>query len=105
MSFLKKLFGSKGRTSEAGTQSQPLIKGAEIDYNGFIIHATPFKESGQYQSCGIIMKEIDGVKHEHRFIRADRFSSAEDAVAMIHIKARQIIDEQGESLFPPVAGV
>jgi len=31
-------------------------------------------------------------------IRADRFSGG-DAVLMIHIKTRQIIDEQGERIF------
>jgi len=99
MSFLKKLFGGK-RQENTADQRLSAIDGAEIEYGGFIIRATPFKEAGQYQSCGVILKDIGGVRHEHRFIRADRFAGLEDAVAMIHIKARQIIDEQGERLFP-----
>jgi len=99
MSFLKKLFGGKSQANKAA--GSPDVKGGEIEYNGFIIRATPYKDSGQYQSCGIILKEIDGVVREHRFVRADRFSGLEDAVTMIHIKARQIIDEQGERIFPP----
>jgi len=101
MSFLKKFFGGRGRSVEKNSQKQPVIEGGEINYNGFIIRATPYQEAGQYQSCGVIIKEIGGVVREHRFVRADRFSGLEDAVAMIHIKARQIIDEQGERLFPP----
>jgi len=96
MSFLKRLFGGK---TQGQDEVPPSITGADIEYNGFTIRATPFKESGQYQSCGVILKDIDGVLREHRFIRADRFSGLEDAVSMIHIKARQIIDEQGERLF------
>jgi len=98
MSFLKRLFGAKNREAE-DAQHLPNLEGAEIEYNGFVIRATPFKEAGQYQSCGVISKEIDGVVCEHRFIRADRFSTTQDAVAMIHVKARQIIDEQGAKLF------
>jgi len=91
MSFLKKLFGGRNQ-KDGDSQQQPIIDGAEIEYSGFIIRATPFKEAGQYQSCGVILKEIDGTLREYRFIRADRFT-------MIHIKARQIIDEQGNTLF------
>jgi len=100
MSFLKRLFGGKKRQGE-GAAAQPALnlEGAEIEYNGFIIRATPYLEGGQYQSCGVILKQVDGVMREHRFIRADRFSGVEDAVLMIHTKARQIINEQGEKIF------
>jgi len=98
MSFLKKLFSGKKNSTDAETPSVP-VKGGEIEYSGFIIRATPFKEAGQYQSCGVILREVNGVVREHRFVRADRFSGLEDAVTMIHIKARQIIDEQGEKIF------
>jgi len=104
MSFLKKLFGGK-KSQGDGAAAQPALnlKGAEVEYNGFIIRATPYLEGGQYQSCGVILKEIDGEMREHRFIRADRFSGTEDAVLMIHTKARQIIDEQGERIFTPTS--
>jgi len=95
MSFFKKLFGLG-----AGGQGEAVaVSGAEIDYNGYHIRATPFKEAGQYQSCGVISKQIAGELREHRFVRADRFSGLEDAVAMIHAKGRQIIDEQGDRIF------
>ncbi|MHC5307816.1 HlyU family transcriptional regulator [Bartonella sp. LJL80] len=95
MSFLKKLFGKNG----SDTTENAKIPGAKIEYQGFVIEATPYKSEGQLQSCGMITKDISGEIKEHRFVRADRFSQMEDAVRMIHIKARQIIDEQGENIF------
>jgi len=99
MSFFRKLFGGSKRQGAGAAQPALNLKGAEIEYNGFIIRATPYLEGGQYQSCGVICKEIDGEMREHRFIRADRFAGVEDAVLMIHTKARQIINEQGDKIF------
>ena len=93
MSFLKKLFGLGGGEAPQEARAEPQ------DYEGFTILATPYKEGGQYQLCGVISKEIDGERREHRFIRADRFASMDDAVEMTLMKARQIIDQQGERIF------
>lgn len=96
MSFLKKLFGGKSGDAPAANdahRSQPQ------EYKGFVVVATPYRENGQYQLCGVISKEIDGAAREHRFIRADRFPGLDDAVEMTFLKARQIIDQQGERLF------
>lgn len=95
MSFFKKLFGGGG--DSAAPSSKPA---GEAEHKGFIIQATPFKaDGGQYQTCGVISKEIDGVVKEHKFIRADRFASLEDVVSITLNKGRQIVDEQGERLF------
>lgn len=94
MSFLKRLFGGG---SEASKASDTAVK--EIEHNGFRIRATPFKEGGQFQTCGIISKEIGGLVKEYRFIRADRFASLDDAVDVSFKKGKQLIEEQGESIF------
>jgi hypothetical protein len=94
MSFLKRLFGGGGESSGGSTAAA-----AEAEHKGFLIRATPFKEGGQFQTCGVISKEVGGVLKEHRFIRADRFTSLEDAANHAVIKGRQVIDEQGERLF------
>lgn len=93
MSFWKKLFG--GGPAAGGEEPA----GEPVEHNGFTIRATPFTEGGQYQTCGVITKEIGGEVKEHRFIRADRFASKDDAVEVTLRKARQIIDEQGERIF------
>ena len=93
MSFWKKLFGS----GEGGGKTEPASE--PVEHDGFIIRATPFTEGGQYQTCGIITKEIGGEVKEHKFIRADRFASRDDAVEVTLRKARQLIDQQGEKIF------
>ncbi|ODT08655.1 MAG: hypothetical protein ABS58_01305 [Mesorhizobium sp. SCN 65-20] len=94
MSFLKRLFGGGG-----GGDAQAPAAAKEIEYKGFAIKATPYKEGGQFQTCGVVSKEVDGVVKEHKFIRADRFSTLDDAVEVSLTKGRQLVDEQGERMF------
>jgi hypothetical protein len=98
MSFLKRLFGLGG--GEGQQDAGPAKAAKEIEHKGFTIAATPYKsDGGQYQTCGVISKEIDGTLKEHRFVRADRFAGLDDAVDVSLSKGRQIIDEQGERIF------
>ncbi|GAB1582532.1 HlyU family transcriptional regulator [Phyllobacterium phragmitis] len=98
MSFLKRLFGGGGGR-DAGEAPAEAATAKEAEHNGFLIRATPYNEGGQYQTCGVISKEVNGVMKEHRFIRADKFASLDDAVNVSLSKGRQIINEQGERMF------
>lgn len=91
MSFFKKLFGGGTPKAEEAAPTS--------EHEGFTIHATPYSHEGQWQMCGVIEKEIGGELKSHRFIRADRFAGKSDAVEMTFLKARQIIDQNGERLF------
>ena len=95
MSFLKRLFGLGGSAGDGA--SQPA--GDPVEHKGFTIRATPYKEEGQFQTCGVVSKEIGGAMKEHRFVRADRFASLEEATAHSLRKGRQLVDEQGERMF------
>jgi hypothetical protein len=92
MSFLSALFGKL-----APSQAEKVVEA--VDYKGFIIRPAPFKSEGGYQTAGTIEREIDGVRKEHRFIRADAFASFDDAVTFTLTKARQMVDLQGERMF------
>ena len=94
MSFLKKLFGG-GSSGDAG----PPKPKKQIDYNGYAIAATPYKEGGQWQTCGTVSKTIDGVLKEHRFIRADKFADEEGAADHAILKGQQIVDQMGDRIF------
>ena len=94
MSFLKRLFGGAN-----SSKADDAAVAAETEYKGFTIQATPFPESGQFQTCGVVAQETGGERREHRFIRADRFATRDDAAENSLRKARQLIDEQGERLF------
>jgi hypothetical protein len=93
MSFWKSLFGGSSQSAGEGKPSEP------VDYNGFTIRAAPYKAEGQYQTAGVITKEVGGTLKEHKFIRADRHASYDDAVEFSLGKARQIVDQQGERMF------
>jgi hypothetical protein len=92
MSFWSALFGGRGSVG-AGKVSDP------VEYKGYVIRAAPYKNNGQYQTAGVIARDIGGVRKEHRFIRADAYASYDDAVNFTLNKARQIIDLQGERIF------
>lgn len=94
MSFLKRLFGG-GAPSEAPA----LPAGDPVEHSGFLIRPAPFKAEGQYQTCALVSKTIDGEVKEHRLIRADRFASVEEAAAHALRKGKQLVDEQGERMF------
>lgn len=94
MSFLKKLFGGGGDKS-AG----PAPAAMTLEHKGFTIEARPYKEAGQYQTAGVVWKEVNGERKEHSFIRADRFAAIEDAANHAILKGQQIIDQQGDSIF------
>ena len=66
---------------------------------GVTRRAAPFASNAQYQTAGIIERDIGGVRRQHRFIRADAFATYDDAVSFTLNKARQIVDLQGERIF------
>jgi hypothetical protein len=69
------------------------------EYKGYRILPTPYLAKGQYQTSGTIEKDApDGVK-EHKFIRADTYASRDDAIAFTIMKAKQLIDQQGDRMF------
>ena len=51
MSFLKRLFGGGG-----GSQDAEGAPAKQIEHKGFTIAATPYKNDGQYQTCGVVSK-------------------------------------------------
>ena len=93
MSLFKKLFGI------GGAPASKVLPERTESYEGFEIRATPYEEEGKFQLCGVISREVDGVRCEHRYVRADRFSTVDDAIEMTLFKGRQIIDQTGERLF------
>jgi hypothetical protein len=98
MSVFRRLFGLSSPGGERA--DAPAAAAKQIEYKGFLVRATPYKaEGGQYQTCGIVSKEIGGVVKEHRFIRADRFAALDDAVDISLKKGQQLVDEQGERMF------
>ena len=97
MGLFSKLFG--GGAGKDGGKGGGAQEGAEVDYQGFKITPAAQPQNSQWLTAGVIRKEIGGEVKEHRFLRADTHPSAEAANDFAVIKARQIIDEQGERIF------
>jgi hypothetical protein len=87
MAFWSKWFSSSSEAQALTDKS--------LEYNGFMIEARPYKDGGQWQLAGRISK--DGKVHD--FVRADKFSSKEEAADVALSKGRLIVDQSGERMF------
>lgn len=94
-SFLSRLFGGGSDRSTEKTSE----RGEPVAYEGYVIRAAPIPRDGQWLLAGVIIKQSDDAELERSFIRADTFTSREEAETFAVRKAKQIIDEQGERLF------
>jgi hypothetical protein len=88
MAFWSKWFGG----TSAGEEAKAV---KSLEYKGYMIEAVPFKDGGQWQLAGRITKE----GREHKFVRADKFTSAEDAADIALSKGQLIIDQGGDRIF------
>ena len=92
--FLRNLFaaGSPGASHQDA--------GKTVEYKGYMIRPAARREGSQWLTVGVISKAFGDDVKEHEFIRADTYSSKQDADACSIVKAKQIIDEKGDDLFP-----
>lgn len=92
MSFFAKLFG-RGKAEPKKTAAEP------VSHEGYEIIADPKAEGQQFRLSGLVTREIDGERKEHLLIRADLFSSRDEACEATIRKAKQVIKEQGDGIF------
>lgn len=85
--------GANPQTASAGPSAEPQV------HQDCIIFAAPIREGSQLRLAGRIEKQVNGETLERIFIRADVFTSEQDALECTFRKARQIIDQNGPSLF------
>lgn len=96
-SIFSRIFASLSKEStkdSLGTQ-----RGKPVNYEGLIIHAAPEREGDRWRLAGVIIKKVGDRNLERTFVRADTFSSVQDAEVFAIRKGKQIIDEQGSRLF------
>lgn len=97
-SFLSNIFsifsgGSKGEAPALSPAAEPQT------HADCVIHATPIREGNQYRLAGRIEKDVNGDLLVRNFIRADVFTSLDDALECTFRKGRQIVDQNGPALF------
>jgi len=94
VSFLKKLFGGSSPANGA-----PADRGEPVEHGGFRIQPAPEQEGSQWRLAGYILSGSEDNLREKKFVRADLFSSRDEASEFAIRKGKQIIDEQGHRLF------
>jgi hypothetical protein len=88
MAFWSKWFASSSDAPSGAVKT--------LEYKGYLIEAKPYKDGGQWQLAGRISK--DGKVHD--FVRADKFSSQEEAADIAVSKGQLIVDQSGDRIFP-----
>ncbi|MEI4231595.1 HlyU family transcriptional regulator [Roseovarius sp. D22-M7] len=91
MSILSRLFGGGGKPQARDEASET--------YKGCRIVAAPQKAEGGHRVGALIEKEIGGEVKVHNLLRADTVGSLDEAEAFSIRKAKQVIDERGDTLF------
>ena len=69
------------------------------EYDGCRIFATPIREGSQFRLAGRIEKVFDGQVRVRNFIRADIFTTEDDAVEFTFRKGEQIVQQSRGTLF------
>lgn len=102
-SFFSRLFGGSSDKSEADYRSD------RVPYKELEYCASPKRKGDSWLLAGVIIKPGPVTTHEdgesqrddleRDFIRADTFSSRDEAETFALRKAKQIIDEQGQAMF------
>jgi hypothetical protein len=87
-SFLSRLFGSP-----APVVVEPVL------HKDCRIYAQPIKDGAVYRIAGRIEKDVGGATKTHSLMRADTFTSLDEATEATLGKAKQAIDQLGDSLF------
>lgn len=85
--------GSKSDHAPSGPSA------ASKPYGDCVIHPEPMKEGSQYRLAGRITKTVGEQVFVRSFIRADLFTTSDEAIEFTIRKAEQIIDQNGPSLF------
>jgi hypothetical protein len=93
LNFLRGLFGPSGGRRETSPAE------ASVEYNGATITPSPEKVPGGWRLGATISKETEGQRRVHHLVRADTSPDREALVAMTLVKAKRLLDEQGDHLF------
>jgi len=97
ISFFRQIWA--GLAGGGGDKGADIPSAEPVEYKGYRIRPVPYPAKGQYQTAGLIEKEFGSDVKEYRFVRAETHPSKDDASAFAIVKAKQIIDEQGDRIF------
>lgn len=96
--FRRLLGGAGGQDGGAPQADSP------IEYHGYTIVAAPRHEGGHWLVAGTIRKVGEGEPRSYDFIRADSYTTRESAAEFTVVKAKQMIDLEGDRIFEKTRG-
>ena len=96
--MLSKLKAAWSKLAGAGA-THDHVSAPAVEYKGYRIRPAPFWSTSHYQTAGTIEKDTPEGLKKHEFIRADTYTSRDDAIAFAIVKAKQLIDQQGDRIF------
>jgi hypothetical protein len=99
LSNILSIFTGGGAGATGATKPAEAAFSQSQTYADCTIFATPQREGSQFRLAGRIEKQVNGETLVRNFIRADVFTSVDDATETTFRKAQQIIDQNGASLF------
>ena len=88
MNFLTRLFG---KTAPAAPE--PIL------HKDFRIFPQPIKDGASFRIAARLEKDIGGVVKVHQLVRADTRNNLDEATGASIAKAKQAIDQLGDTLF------
>jgi len=94
---LLQMFSGNNSDTQSGKRSGPSAD--PVTYKDLTILPAPLSQGGQYKTAGSITQLDNDVTKTTSFVRADSHTNIDDAVTHSIAKAKQIIDERGNSLF------
>lgn len=97
--MLGKLFGGR-RGKQTDGPLQPGDIAASEHHEGYEIQARPIREGNVWRVAGTVRTGAGETAREHDFVRADTMADHDEAVRMSLLKARQLVDDRGMTLFP-----
>ncbi len=98
MGILSRLFGGSKSSEGTGGAGGP-SRGEPVAYEGLTIEPAPEPAGDQWRLAGYIIDQNDDDLMERKFLRADTFSTRDEAEQFSVRKGQQIIDEQGRRMF------
>ena len=90
-SFLSRLFGKSAAAAPAA--AEPVL------HNDVRIFPDPIADGSAFRIAARIEKTIDGQTRTHQLIRADTRATRDEATEASILKAKQAIDQLGDTLF------
>ena len=88
MNFLTRLFGKT-----AAAAPEPIL------HKEFRIFPQPIKDGATFRIAARVEKDIGGAVKVHQLVRADTRSTLDEATGASIAKAKQAIDQLGDTLF------